>query len=78
MDDGDAFGKICGIEPDVRRLLSRAGVATDKPDQVVRGFLILTATAIVRLARTIAVIRLTRRLVPEVSQPHNYEGWSFR
>lgn len=51
MADAADVGEFRAIEPQVRQLLCRAGVETDEPDQVVRGLLMLTAVAIVRLAR---------------------------
>lgn len=45
------FSEFIVIEPQVRRLLGRAAIDTDEPDQVVRGMLMVTAASIVRLAR---------------------------
>lgn len=47
----DPFDQFISIEADVRRLMNRAAIETDEPDQVVRAMLMLTAATIVRLAR---------------------------
>lgn len=47
----EVAGEFSAIEPEVRRLLAQAGVDTECPEQVVRGQLMLVASAIVHLAR---------------------------
>lgn len=51
MSEFHSIDAFRAIDPQVRHLLGHAGVEVDEPDHVVRDMLILTAIAIVQLAR---------------------------